>query len=308
MQWHPLFVKLLRPMVEDFYDVKTSLEVGDTPRQADLVLLRRLGKIPPFRGLWRHLTPWNILEYKGPSVSARLEHIDLLVELGLGIERRLNEEGAKTNNKAVKPEEVTFWYLANHLGRRFLRDATRRIESLKQIETGVWRGQILERPIFLVSITNLPVEDVENSPLKLLHAQSVDEGMSALRLTLPMPSLWELYSQVFESLHPDQMKEIQSMARISKKGPQFHVKAVADFIGMKQVVKELGKKEIINEIGKKEIINEIGKKEIINEIGKKEIINEIGKKEILDEVLGSMTPAELAALKRRIDRAERHRK
>jgi hypothetical protein len=56
-------------MVEDYYEVQTNVPVGDVPREADLVLLRRTTvTAPPFLGLWRHLTAWNILEYKGPSV------------------------------------------------------------------------------------------------------------------------------------------------------------------------------------------------------------------------------------------------
>src|SRR5713101_6994457 len=96
IQWHPLFALLLRPLLEGFYEIQTNVPVGDVPREADLVLLRRTtSKTLPFRGLWRHLTTWNILEYKGPTVSARLEDIDFLVELGMGIPRRLNEERRK---------------------------------------------------------------------------------------------------------------------------------------------------------------------------------------------------------------------
>ena len=79
-QWHPLFADLLRPLLEDYYDVQTNVPAGDVPREADLVLLRKTSaKQPPFRGLWRHLKTWNVLEYKGPSVSARLDDINLLV-------------------------------------------------------------------------------------------------------------------------------------------------------------------------------------------------------------------------------------
>src|SRR6266436_5924899 len=71
-QWHPVFAQLLRPAVEAYYDVQTTLPVGDAPREADFVLLRRTAQgTPPFRGLWRHLTTWNILEFKGPTVSPR---------------------------------------------------------------------------------------------------------------------------------------------------------------------------------------------------------------------------------------------
>jgi hypothetical protein len=57
-QWHPIFAKVLRPALEDYYEVRTNLPVGDAPREADFVLLRLTAQAPPpFRGLWRHLTP-----------------------------------------------------------------------------------------------------------------------------------------------------------------------------------------------------------------------------------------------------------
>ncbi len=63
IQWHPIFAQLLRPAVEAYYEVETTFPVGDAPREADFVLLRRMtGPPPPFRGLWRNLTPWNVLE------------------------------------------------------------------------------------------------------------------------------------------------------------------------------------------------------------------------------------------------------
>jgi hypothetical protein len=36
VQWHPLFAHLLRPLLEDYYEVQTDVSVGDLPRQADL--------------------------------------------------------------------------------------------------------------------------------------------------------------------------------------------------------------------------------------------------------------------------------
>jgi hypothetical protein len=95
-QWHPIFAKVLRPAVEVYYEVQTNLPVGDAPREADFVLLRRTAQAPPpIRGLWRHLTPWSILEFKGLTVSPRRADVDLLIELGLGIDRRLQEERAR---------------------------------------------------------------------------------------------------------------------------------------------------------------------------------------------------------------------
>ena len=44
MQWHPIFAHLLRPLVQEFYDVQTNMAVGDAPRESDIVLVRRTAK------------------------------------------------------------------------------------------------------------------------------------------------------------------------------------------------------------------------------------------------------------------------
>src|SRR4051812_39762062 len=102
MQWHPLFAKLLRPMLEANYEVQTEVPVGDAPRAADIVLVRRTtsGALP-YLGLWRHLTAWNVLEFKGPTVPARVDDLDALLEVGWGIHRRLNEERLKRREAPV---------------------------------------------------------------------------------------------------------------------------------------------------------------------------------------------------------------
>jgi hypothetical protein len=136
-QWQPLFAQLLRPLLEGHYEVQTGVAVGDAPRQADIVLLRRTTAAPPFRGLWRWLTAWNVLEFKSPSVSARVGDLDDLLELALGVHRRLNEEGAKQGQAAVGREGTSLWYLANHLGRRFLASAGDLWGPLEELAAGV---------------------------------------------------------------------------------------------------------------------------------------------------------------------------
>src|SRR5437588_796104 len=141
-QWHPVFAQLLRPAVEAYYDVQTTLPVGDAPREADFVLLRRTTQgTPPFRGLWRHLTTWNIQEFKGPTVSPRRGDVELLVELGLGIDRRL--QGGRVLEQPGLQQLYGGWLASLHptawkeveamaraTGRRLLFDIRPAIESL----------------------------------------------------------------------------------------------------------------------------------------------------------------------------------
>src|SRR5256885_1369179 len=109
------------------------LPVSDAPRSADIVLVRRTSDgPPPFRGLLHHLTTWNILEIKGRSVSAHIRNLDLLGELGLGIDRRLHQERGRQKQRPLDPAEVSFWYIVNHLGTRFLRQAGQRRGDIKE--------------------------------------------------------------------------------------------------------------------------------------------------------------------------------
>jgi hypothetical protein len=191
-QWHPLFAQLLRPLLEGYYDVQTGVPVGDAPRLADLVLVRRTSaRALPFQGLWKDLTTWSVLEFKGPTVSPRRGDLDLLVELGLGIHRRLNEERAKQKQRPLGAEEVSFWYLANRLGQRFLRTAQANLGPLEPWGAGVWRCRVLRRLVCLVSGADLPV-DRDSLPLHILGHESPEVEVDVARLVGADPSLWQL--------------------------------------------------------------------------------------------------------------------
>src|SRR5262245_61594575 len=131
IQWHPIFAALLRPMLELYYEIRTNVPVGDLPRAAGIGLLRRLGAAaPPFGGRWRLWTPWNVVDFKGPTVSARVDDLDRLMELGLGIRRRLNELRTREQPARLRRDEVSFWYVANRLGKRWLKGAAQLLGRL----------------------------------------------------------------------------------------------------------------------------------------------------------------------------------
>jgi hypothetical protein len=277
-QWHPLFAKLLRPVVEEYFDVQINVPVGDLPRQADLVLLRRTSTgALPFQGLWRELTTWNILEFKGPSVSARVTDLDLLLELGLGVHRRLNEERVKHKNRPLPRREVSFWYLANHLGRRFLNEAAKLVGALETSGPGIWCCRNIGRAVFLVSARDLPVEP-ESLPLHVLSKESREQELAMARLVLGQPLLWRHYGQVLTSLHPSMIEEIQAMVRTKSKEFKFHVEPLVELMGMPELIKQMGVKRVIDEVGIKRVIDEVG----------------------LDAVLATLSPAQRRELKRKL--------
>lgn len=248
-QWHTAFAFLLRPLVEQYFDVATNMPVGDLPREADIVLVRRKAHASPaLVGVWRRLSDWNILEYKGPTVSPRFDDIDLLVELGLGIHRRLNEEGKKTKQPHVPATEVSFWYLASRLGPRFYEAIIRRgLGPIEVIQDGVWQAHLLQHPIYLVSSLNLPVEP-ESLPLQMLGVDTVKKKTEMARLLNEHPMLKKLYNDAWASLHPEQMQEFMAMARTTKKGPTFHLMPLVEVIGWKEAIHQLGRDRLIDQL------------------------------------------------------------
>jgi hypothetical protein len=274
-QWHPLFAQLLRPLLEGYYEVDTNVPVGDAPRQADIVLVRRTSaRKPPFQGLWKNLTLWNVLEFKGPTVSARLADLDGLVEVGLGIHRRLNEQEARAKRKTLGPEDVSWWYLAEDLGRRFLRDAPNSVGPLEAWGPGVWRCGVLQRRLYLVSRRALPVGE-DSLPLHVLAAQDPATEQAMLPVLAGLPALLEQYGPWLVNLHPNLVERLLAMAKAKDKGPQFHLDAVIRLVGAKRVIEEVGLQRVIEELGPKRLIEEIG----------------------LKRLLASLTPAERRELK-----------
>jgi hypothetical protein len=245
-QWHPLFAHLLRPLVESHYEVHTNLTVGDAPREADLALLRRTADAPPFVGLWRRLSVWNVLEFKGPTESARVADLDLLIELGLGIDRRLNEERRKKKEPEVERAEVSFWYLANHLGRRFLRDV-RALGKLQPDGPGVWRAAHLGRHLVLVSNREVPVER-DSITVHLLVREPLESTRLVARQVASEKELWQLYAGWLATMFPDLYEEIRKMAT-SELGPIIDVRPIIKKLGMADVLRQLGVKEVVDALG-----------------------------------------------------------
>jgi len=277
---------MLRPAVGAYYDIQTTLPVGDSPREADFVLLRRTGQAPPpFRGLWRHLTIWNILEFKGPTVSPRLGDIDLLIELGLGIDRRLRERRAQGQRRVI-PAEVSYWYLANHLGRRFLPAAERKLGRLEPLGPGLWRCRLLERLVFLVSSIDLPVEE-DSLPLHIVGREPAATERQVAQLVVAQPGLQQLYGGWLASLHPTVWQEVEAMARAGGKGLNIDLRPAIETIGVDRVIEQIGIDRVVEQIGIDRVIELLGKKEVIKRIG-------------VEDWLANLSPAERRDLKRRL--------
>ncbi len=304
-QWHPLFARLLRPLVESHYEVQTGVPVGDAPRLADVVLLRRTSDAPPpFLGLWRNLTTWNILEFKGPTVAARPGDIDLLIELGLGIHRRLNEQRVRDGQSPFGPAEVSFWYLANRLGRRFLGDVRDTLGEVEPLGPGVWRCTALRRLVFLVSGADAPVER-DSLPLHIISEEPTATGRRVAQFLAAHPALWDEYSGFLATLHPDLWDEVRAMSKTTGKRRKFdfYILPVIEEMGLNRVIEQIGLDKLIQEVGLDKLIQEVGLDKLIQEVGLPRLIEKGGLEGVVREkglpwLLSQLTPEQRRELKK----------
>jgi len=259
-QWHPIFAQLLRPAVERYYEVLTTMPVGDAPREADFVLLCRTAQTPPpFLGLWRHLTTWNILEFNGPTVSPRRGDVELLVELGLGIDRRLRTQ----------------------------RGPAGRLGALEALGPGLWRCRLLGRMVLLVSSVDLPVEE-DSLPLHIVGQEPLATEIQVAQLVLQHPELQQLYSGWVATLHQRAWKEAEAMGRTAKK----------DLFDIRPAIEWLGLDRVIEQVGLERVIEQVGLERVMDQIGIDRVIEQLGPEELLKRILPTLSQAKRRELKR----------
>ncbi len=274
MQWHPIFAYLLRPLVESSYEVQTDVPVGELPRRSDITLLRKTSDVPsPFRGLWSRLTTWNVLEYKGPTVSPRFDELHDLIELGLGIHRRLNELQAKARLPEVDYAETSFWYLVNHIGRRFRARVQRYLADIEPVAAGTWQAHVYGHPLLLVSVRELQVER-DSMALHVLAGVPENERGTIVEVLKEEPALWSSYGAWVEFKEPQIWKELAPMA--SKK------KLAADYGSFIAILKQTNDlKRFLEGIGVKEAVEAVGVRNAVEAVGVKQALAAIEEEDII---------------------------
>jgi hypothetical protein len=314
-QWHPLLAYFLRMLLEGCYEVLTNFAVGDVPREADVVVLKRLAlRGPQFRHLWKWLTTWNILEFKGPTVRPRASHLDLLLELGLGVARRLNEQRAKHKLRPFPSEQISWWYVARKLPRSLLAKWEQRVGRLTEVEAGLWRGTVCGYPLYLVSSIETPL-DKESLPLHLLGARQAQEKAVLAQYILGHTEVYRQYAPWMFTLHTRVWQKEQSMiGRVVDDNleidwrpvvEEFGLEVFIRQVGLDKFIKEAGLAKVIEEAGLAKVIEEVGLAKVIEEVGLAKVIEEVGLAKVIDEIgvdklLDSLSPEQLAKLRERL--------
>ena len=311
MQWHPLFAYLLRLLIGDFYEVDVEAPVGDLPRRADVVLLRRTGSAKaPFVGLWSHLREWNVLEFKGPTDHPEEVDLELLMHVGTGIALRFNEERQRRGYRPLPSSQVALWYFTTSLGDPFL-EAARNRAFLRYEGDGLWVGQGWGHPLFLVSYRDLPMEP-DSVPLHLLRRPDDRPPAALADLMARHTDLVGRYGAWIATFHSQLWKEMGKMANLVPPGwidwhkvvENVDVGPLIQAIDPEQVVQVWGIEHAVEVVGLERVIEVVGLERVIEVVGLERVIAAVGVERLLERMNAKQAIAFLAKRMGPADRQE----
>jgi hypothetical protein len=152
--------------------------------------------------------------------------------------------------------EIDFWYLANRLGRRFLKAAERDLQDFRLLGPGLWRGTVLSHPVYLVSTVDLPVDD-ESLPLHVLAAEPRARELEVGEYLTATAERLDTYGSVFAVFHQTVWREVETMARRSRRTFEIDLRPVINSIGFAEVIRQMGEAEVIRHIGPKKVVEQL---------------------------------------------------
>jgi hypothetical protein len=149
---------------------------------------------------------------------------------------------------------------------------------IEEIEPGLWRSQVMQHLLFLISSEKFASEP-DSVPLHLLLKRTPEKERELAHLILEQPHYLEWYADFFGVLHPEAWTEVKTMARAKRNEVVFEVSsAVVDDLDLKKMSESGALKRLFQNVGAKQIIKEMG----------------------VDWLLANLPPEELKKLKARL--------
>ena len=170
-------------------------------------------------------------------------------------------------------------------GRRSLTGAKQRLSQLEEMETGLWRSQVLQHLVFLVNSETFASEP-DSVPLHLLFNRSAEKERELAKLVVEQAHYLEWYGLLLDMMHPAAWKEVSQMARTKLKGLKLDFSGIKDHIDSTNLV-STNLLRLVDSLGIERVMEAVGPKKMIDAMG-------------VDWFLDHLTPAELKKLKERL--------
>jgi hypothetical protein len=150
--------------------------------------------------------------------------------------------------------DVSWWYLANHVGRRFRGEAEQLLGRLEEVDAGLWRGWAFGHPLLIVSRDTLAVER-ESVPLHLVTQETAERSRALAAEVVREPGFWHTYGAYLGELHLEALKEVLRMNPVLGKEPLSDILPLIEVLGLQRVIDQIGAQRVIDQIGAQRVID-----------------------------------------------------
>src|SRR5262249_25772417 len=151
--------------------------------------------------------------------------------------------------------DMSFWYLVQHLGRRFLADLPRYLPDVQQVAQGVWQAHVFTHPVRLVSVSDVLVER-DSLLFPVLGGVPAEQRPIILDVLRAEPALWPSYGPWLAHREPALWQEILRMATEQNQLFKLDFAPLVEYMlqtgdraGIKTLMETLGIKEAVEMIG-----------------------------------------------------------
>lgn len=253
-QWHPLFAKLLKALLDVHYRIDVEVAVSELPRRGDFLVVKRLPGRSPFAGVWGNLTDTNVIEFKGMSDAPDESDLDLFGHVALGLAHKHNEARHAQGQARLAPHELSLWFVAKELGETFLSAMRTRCLPRDYEGDGVWKARLMGHPLFFVSGRLLPNYELDSLPFKAMDAERpMSKQLS--EMVAQDAGLLREYGETLMLHQPASWKEIVIMAQ--QAGLPVDWAAVGEVTDLTGAVRALPVKKVIEAIAPNDLIEAI---------------------------------------------------
>jgi hypothetical protein len=171
--WHTLHHELLLAQLGADYHLETDQPVGELPRRANTVLLRK--PTPPtvrFNGVFSRLSLINVMEYNSPDEAATVDTLQHLIAVGTGMALRLRER-PYPNQPAFTLPGLSLWLLTPSITAELESELMLRLHFRRRDNDapGLFTGQIGFHPVNVVVYNRALVEE-DTLSLRMLRCSS----------------------------------------------------------------------------------------------------------------------------------------
>lgn len=281
IQWHPLLARFLKRDYQDRLDIQYEFPLGELPRRADFILIRRRSEVDLPYPL-NYLGQTTLMEYEGPDETVSQPHLQLL-----GIHAHLYV--LQQNLEARR--DLVLWLVGSQFAAGLSDPRLAHLEGLEEAGPGAQRGMLDGFETYLVDLASVPM--TEELLCFLLVTKARQRELA--EFLLDRRERLGFYLTFMHLMHREALEEVLTMRKMTAEELEIDAEALVQACGEEGIIELLGPERIISHLGEERIISHLGPERVLDCLGEERalhtLLHHFGK-EHLQQTLERLAAAE----------------